>query len=405
MKRRAFLAALGGTVAAPALVAAPAPKDGARGKGTGADFLQPPTAQLVGPDALAICWRTAGASAGSVRWTQDPDLPEEKWATARRVVDGLVASNRPDHLVTLRGVDFTKPIRFRVESVATTMDPWWTRFGETTRGETVAIPPLVRAGDALTFAVLNDLHANTALIPDLLGLAPIAEANPAFVALNGDCAGNVSGPEQLRKALLGPMADLTARGVPMLFLRGNHEYRGVMARRLREAFATFTPTDAYYADFALGPLRLLLLDGGEDKVDTHREYCGLLACEDYLAQEGRWLRGAVATPEWKAAKRRLALCHIPPECGNADEDAKHGPARLRRFLSPSLREAGLAALLCAHTHREGFLPATEARPYPILIGGGPKAKNATVTLVRATPERLDITAYAHDGTRLHAINT
>ena len=396
MKRRAFLTALGAAAALPALA------DGAKRpapKGTeGAAFLQPPTAQLVGGDALAICWRTAGPSAGTVRWTQDPALPPERWATAHAARDGLTTSNRPDHLVVLRGLDPAKPVRFQAQAVATKMNPWWTYFGERAEGPVTEIPPLLAADGSLTFAILNDLHANAALIPSLMALPAVQAAKPAFVALLGDCAGNVAGPEALRDALLGPMADLTARGLPLLFLRGNHEYRGVMARRLREAFHPFLGTDAYYGAFDLGPLRLLCLDCGEDKPDDHREYCGLLDCEPYIEEEAAWLRREVASPQWKAAQRRLALLHIPPERGEPKDDAWHGPTRIRRLIAPTLREAGLDALICAHTHRADFRPPSEAYPYPTHIGGGPKAEIATVTLVKATPDALTVTMLRADGT-------
>lgn len=400
MKRRSFLAALGAAAALPAFAAETAPKQPAAPKGGKAAFVQPPTAQIVGSDALAICWRSATPSAGTVHWTQDPALPRDRWAAARRTEGGLVLSNRCDHLVTLRGVDFSKPLRFEAESVATKMTACWTYFGDRATSGEIALGPLVRDG-ALCFAVLNDLHGNTALIPKLLAVPAIAEARPAFVALNGDCAGNVTSPETMRSSLMGPMAELTARGLPLLFARGNHEYRGVMARRLGEVFAPHVATRATYGALTLGGVRLLVLDSGEDKVDGHREYCGLLDCEPYIAEEGEWLRREVASPEWAAAKRRLALCHIPPSNGDPRADAKHGPTRLREHIAPSLAKGRLDLLLSAHDHRASRLPAEgAARPYPTLIGGGPKEDIATVFLVRATPEALTVSAYRADGTPL-----
>lgn len=403
MNRRAFLAALGASAACPAVAAegaasAPAPHGG------GAAFAQPPTAQIVGPDALAVCWRSVGPSAGTVFWTQDPALPRDRWPAARRAAEGLVLSNRCDHLVTLRGVDFSKPVRFEAESVATTMDPWWTRFGGRARSGEIAVGPLTR-GDGLCFAVLNDLHANAALIPRLLAVPAVAEARPAFVALNGDCAGNCASPEALRKALLGPMAELTARGLPLLFVRGNHEYRGTMARRLREAFAPLEGTGMAYGAFTLGGVRLLVLDAGEDKADSHREYCGLVDCEPYVAEEGAWLRREVASRDWAAARRRLALCHIPPTSGDSRADAWHGPTRLRAHIAPSLAKGGVDLLIAAHEHRASLLPADgSGRPYPTLIGGGPKEASATVLLVRAAPSAIDVSAYRPDGTPLPALS-
>lgn len=399
MNRRSFLATLGATAAAlPTLAAekpskAPAPQEGAK-----AAFVQPPTAQIVGSDALAICWRSATPSAGTVFWTQDPALPRERWAAARRSAGGLVLSNRCDHLVTLRGVDFAKPLRFEAESVATAMTAYWTHFGDRARSGEITVGPLVR-GDALCFAVLNDLHGNAALIPKLLAVPAVAEARPAFVVLNGDCAGNCTSPEALRAALLGPMAELTARGVPLLFVRGNHEYRGTMARRLGEAFAPHVATREAYGALTLGGVRLLVLDCGEDKVDSHREYCGLLDCEPYIAEEAEWLRREIVSPEWAAAQRRIAFCHIPPTNGDPRADAWHGPTRLRKHVAPLLAQGRPDVLLSAHDHRASRLPAEgSARPYPTLIGGGPREENATVLLVHAAPTALTASLYRPDGT-------
>ena len=404
MNRRSFLATLGATTAALPTLAAEGPSKPPAPRGGKAAFVQPPTAQIVGSDALAICWRTATPSAGTVFWTQDPALPRDRWAAVRRTAGGLVLANRCDHLVTLRGVDFTKPLRFEAESVATTMNAYWTHFGDRARSGEVTLGPLVRE-EGLCFAMLNDLHANAALIPKLLAVPAVAEAKPAFIALNGDCAGNCITPEALRDALLGPMAELTARGLPLLFVRGNHEYRGAMARRLGEAFAPHVATREAYGALTLGGVRLLVLDCGEDKVDSHREYCGLLDCEPYIAEEADWLRREIASPEWAAAKRRIAFCHIPPTTGDPKADAWHGPTRLRKHIAPLLAQANLDMLLSAHEHRAAHLPAAgSARPYPTLIGGGPKEASATVLLCRATPTALTATLYRLDGSAVATVN-
>lgn len=404
MKRRTFLATLGASAALPSLTlgeaAAPtSPKE--EGK---AAFVQPPTAQIVGADALAICWRSATPSAGTVFWTQDPTLPREQWATARRTSEGLVCSNRCDHLVTLRGVDFTRPVRFEVENTAVTMDPWWTHFGKRETSGILEVGPLVRE-DGLCFAVLNDLHGKAAtLVPQLLALPAVAKARPAFVVLNGDCAGNCASPEALRKALLGTMADLTAKGVPFLFVRGNHEYRGTMARRFREAFAPLADTGLAYGAFTLGGVRLLVLDSGEDKVDGHREYCGLLACEAHMAEESAWFRREIASEAWNAATRRLAFCHIPPTNGDPKSDAKYGATRLRKAIAPALVEGRIDLLISAHDHRASKLPAEGSeRPYPTLIGGGPTEASATVLLVQASAKAVQATTYRLDGSAPEAL--
>lgn len=395
VRRRNFLAALGAAAAAPILNAGgkkaePKPKAKPAGR-----FVWRPTAQIVGGDALAVCWRTDSPSTGTLFWTQDPALPRDQWASACRVEEGLTASNRCDHLITVRGLDFTRPFLFEAVSEPVKMDAWWTyRKGSFASG-VIRLRPILRAG-GFTFAMFNDVHANVALFPKLCALPAVMEAEPGFAVLNGDCAGNCASEEQMAKDILNPLADLTARGLPVLVVRGNHEYRGAMARRIREAFAPFE--HGWYAAFNLGQIRLLLLDGGEDKADTHREYCGLLHCEPYIAQEAAWLAQETASPAWKAAARRVALCHIPPTANDPREDRGYGPTRLREKMEPVLCRAGLDLLLCGHTHHAALVPAEPGkRPYPTVIGGGPKDAAATVTLVQASPSGVRVSCLPLSG--------
>ncbi len=105
------------------------------------------------------------------------------------------------------------------------------------------------------------------------------------------------------------------------------------------------------------------------------------------------MRGEIASPAWKNAPWRVAVMHIPPFSHDAEGDAWHGPARLRRELGKLFAEAGLDLMICGHTHRRAFFPADAGtHPYPIFIGGGPSEKSAVAALLRASETRLSLDA-------------
>ena len=403
MNRRNFLSILGAAGAGAAL--RPVPATAAEAKAAPAEgFALAPYAQLVGPDAVEIRWRTAAPATATVFWTQDAALPRERWARAVRAEDGMVAANETAHRIRLEGLDPAKPLRFEaVSEPLTRFGAYDIRRAAAFGSGPVTLRPPVGADGALRFVVFNDLHGRAAAhIPHFLALPEIAAAEPAFALFNGDCADDCGDQAGVERRFLGALPPLTKAGLPALFLRGNHEYRGAMARRIRDNLAPLA-CGRYYGAFDLGPARLLFLDSGEDKPDDAPVYGGLLATDPYLEEQAAWLRREVASDTWKAAKRRLAFWHIPPESDTPGEDKWYGPSRLRRLVSPLLQDAGLDALVCAHTHRHKLLPATDARPYPILIGGGPDPRGATAILARVAPEGVSLTAYGHDGKVLHRV--
>ena len=402
MNRRNFLAVLGVGAAGAAL--RPSLATAAEAAAPEAGFAVPPYAQLIGPDAVEIRWRTATPATATLFWTQDAALPRERWARSVRAEDGMVCANEVAHRIRLEGIDPAKPLRFEaVSEPLTRFGAYDIRRGAAFGSGEIALRPLLGEGGALTFAVFNDLHGQAARhLPHFLALPEVAAAKPAFALFNGDCADDCATQAGLEKRFLNALPPLTRAGLPALFLRGNHEYRGAMARRIRDNLAPLA-NGHYYGAFDLGPLRFLFLDSGEDKPDDSKVYGGLLATDAYLQEQADWLRREIATPEWKAAKRRVAFWHIPPNRGDAQEDAWHGPTRMRTVISPILKGAGLDVAVCAHTHHHDLRPVEEAYPYPTLIGGGPRDNEATVILVRATADALTLTAYDREGRQVHQV--
>lgn len=405
MNRRSFLATLGAAgagvilvpetcVAEPSAAVTPASPD---------VFAFPPYAQLTAPGTLDIRWRTNRPATACVYWTQDPALPREQWVRACRMEDGMIAANETFHCVTLRGLDPSKPVRFEaVSEPIRSFGAYSIKRAAAGASGTRELRPML-GGGTLSAVVFNDLHGQVGLVPKLLAVPAVAEARPALALFNGDCVDDCGDQAGVERRFLRALPPLGETGITTLYLRGNHEYRGAMARRLRQNLSPLA-CGRYYGAFTLGPVRFICVDSGEDKPDDAPVYGGLLATDAYIDEQVAWLAREVESPEHKAARWRVAVLHIPPYCGNLGEDKWYGPTRLRKKMDPLFAKAGLAAMICGHTHRySSHLPAKTGRSYPIIIGGGPSEKSATVMLLRATADAFALTAYHADGTALDTI--
>jgi len=111
-------------------------------------------------------------------------------------------------------------------------------------------------------------------------------------------------------------AAVTGGHIPVVFARGNHDARGLLAER----FADYTPTcggHTYYT-FRLGSLWGMVLDCGEDKDDTHPEYGGTVCFHDFRLRQTDFIRRTIQNRACEYAapgvKHRIVVCHIPFTC-------------------------------------------------------------------------------------------
>ena len=381
--RRSFLAALGAAAVATRAECEVNPPRVDPEVGAGPFYLL-----VTSPATCDVRWRTKAPTTGSVRWHQG----DGAWQSAVATRDGLICANTCDHCVTLRGVNPAKPLILEASSqLCQTFEPYRIVLGPESLCAQANLRPWV--GEAgLSLAIFNDLHGRVDLVPRLLDSPEVAAAKPAIALFNGDCADDCQSPAGLDQRFLRVLPEVLARGITPLILRGNHEYRGVMARHLRE-YVSPLAGGRYYGAFTLGPVRFLCLDTGEDKPDGHPVYGGLLASDAYVAEEAAWLQDELASEAWREAPWRVAVGHIPPFSHNEEDDAWHGPTRLRQLIAPLLAKAGnLDAMICGHNHAYALHPACADHAYPIFVGGGPSEGSATATLLQTTEERLTIHA-------------
>jgi hypothetical protein len=273
---------------------------------------------------------------------------------------GLIDNDRTSHVIRLDGLRPGTTYSYRVvlREFAGYEKQHIVRWGPTVASEAARFTTLDSQAAAYTFAVVSDIHENAKRLDTLLARLDWEEV--PFVVFNGDMVNDFMSLDQPFTGFLD-VARFAAR-IPFVYVRGNHDVRGRYARRLDEYF----PTDggrAYYS-FDHGPVHFVVLDSGEDKVDTHEYYNGLVAFEPYRRQQARWLAADLAGAAARSAKFRVVLSHIPPDGaeGFAIQD-------VRAAWHDIAVQGGVDLWLSGHVHRYLNLdPTPDRNPYRLVLG-------------------------------------
>lgn len=147
-----------------------------------------------------------------------------------------------------------------------------------------------------------------------------------LLILNGDIP-NDSGKVEYFDNIYKIIEGITGGEIPVVFSRGNHDTRGVFAEKI----ADHTPTDGgnSYFTFRLGSLWGMVLDCGEDKVDSHPEYGNTVCCHEFRKRQTKFIENVIknASSEYEAkgVLHKVIISHVPfyrtfPEPFNIEGD-------------------------------------------------------------------------------------
>ena len=219
-----------------------------------------------------------------------------------------------------------------------------------------------------SFLVLNDIHERNDVLEKLLKNSSYKDKDMIFYA--GDMISHVTHDTTVFKGFMDTSIKLFAQQKSWYYVRGNHETRGEWANRFHEYFCTQQPH--LYFTVRQGPILFICLDTGEDKADTDIEYAGITDYDNYRTEQARWLKEVVASNEFKEAKYRVVIAHMPP----ADtQDAWHGQREVTKKLLPPLNKAGINLMICGHMHEHQYIEPNDSHDYPILVN----SNNSSVT--------------------------
>ena len=355
--------------------------------------LQAPTAH-----ELTVTWLTNALSTGVVEY--GPVGGELR--TASTAAHGLIAVAARTHKVVLRDLQPGTTYRYRVLARAiANFKHSRVEFGATAASAFRPFRVPATQPERFAFLVFNDVHDQPATFPELLKVAPQQPYD--LVVLNGDIMSYI-GQEAQILPILQTVAQAFAGEVPLLWVRGNHETRGLFARQFPAYIGMLQ--ERYYGAFDYGPVHFLVLDTGEDKIDGHREYGGLVDFARYREEEGRWLKTAVQSEAFRRAKYRVVIAHMPFPTAAANNADGHGEKGVflgmgdaYQNFGPTLEAAGIDIMFCGHKHAAEIYEAEAGRhTYPIVQGGGNKGVGRTLIRADVTAEALTATIYRADGT-------
>lgn len=325
-----------------------------------------PYLQNVSNDEATVVWVT---SKNALAWVEvAPDDGSHFYADARpqyfETVNGRKLVGQL-HKVKIKGLERGTKYRYRIYS-REVLDNynWDTSFGKIAASSSYqpfSFTTLDETKDEFSFAVVNDIHADTLALQDLLNQVELKKKD--FVIFNGDMMSHLNSEKLMFEGFLDKSVEMFAPNIPFYFTRGNHETRGPFSTRFMDYFPS--PTGKPYFTLRHGPAFFIMLDSGEDKPDTDIEYGGLSAFDEYREEQAEWLKRVVESDEFKQAPVKIVAIHVP-----AFTSTWHGTLHVEQLFIPILNKAGIDLMFSGHTHRYSFIDKGEkGNTFPLIVNG------------------------------------
>ena len=206
-----------------------------------------------------------------------------------------------------------------------------------TSGEYKFISPKI---ENMTCLVISDWHTYTQKAFDAISYGGDYDA----IILLGDATPGVDFEEQVVSNVVNFAGELSMGARPVIYARGNHETRGEYAGKILEAMGL----DEFYYTADVGGVSFVVLDSGEDKVDTHPEYGGMTEYKKYREDMIEWLKTVEVKNE-----RVVALCHSWAISDIEEDLSLAGWGELDRL--------GARLIMSGHIHQCRFLGTGDER--------------------------------------------
>ena len=357
-------------------------------------IISPPVLQNAAETSMGVGFAVSAMANGYVDFSESPDM-----SGAKRVKCGgfrVTDMNDKIMLVRLTGLKPATTYYYRIGADRISYGGGYKMkiIGSEVDPRVYSFKTLGADAEA-SFCVINDTHAQ--MKPFGMAIDKIAALKPSCVIWNGDACNTQETIESLLPIFYTPEiahGDYAAEQ-PFMFLPGNHDVRGLAARRMERVMMYRQPEERLSRDWDLGrnfavrcgDIALVGLDTGEDKLDSRDVFAGLFNMEPYRVAQRDWLADALERPDIKSAPYLVALCHIPlydsdPKSNPGDCDKNgggrysHDYARWQRtcknLWSPLLEKAGCQVVITAHQHRYRYDAPNSEHAWGQIVGGGPE---------------------------------
>lgn len=342
---------------------------------------------------IDVVFAVNGEASGWVEISKSPDMA--KTVRVHSGVGPVMRVNGKWAVVPIRGLRPATRYWYRIGADRIEFEsgykPW--NLGSETGGKVYSFTTL-GAESRGSFCVINDTHDRKPIV-DMV-LAKIAELKPSAIVWNGDARDFYRTADDAIGTFLAPHPDHSeyAAETPVMFLNGNHDFRGRFAIHLEDLvpFRDAAEREAKYAALGrnfvqrIGDIALIGLDTGEDKQDTNPRMAGIFRMAKYRELQTRWLSEEIEKPAIRTAKFKVAFCHIPLFDPRPDENPgdvlpdddpryKHPWAAWQRTCAnmwgPLFEKAGVQLAVTGHQHVFRYDPPAPGRSWAHMTGGGP----------------------------------
>lgn len=222
----------------------------------------------------------------------------------------------------------------------------------------------------------------------------------------------------------GVIATLQSNGgadIPMILVRGNHEYRGRAPHDFVRFFGHPETRKSYYA-LHYGRDLFIILDSFEDKADHSpgHGYTNRNVIPQYWMEQRKWLENLVQSPEFKNARYRIVFSHIPPYGGAEKYGAENMQTLIDGLLDGNEGDNLIHLWLSGHEHYyvrglphskslafyrplqryvDSWRQSGEAFPFPVLLQDGPGYGGAEVSMssITLSPEGIELKTSLSNG--------
>lgn len=139
---------------------------------------------------------------------------------------------------------------------------------------------------------------------------------------------------------------------PLIFVRGNHETRGV-SNGLFDSFLGHPSGKSHFL-MRYGDVAFMIVDTGDPQYDIFG------TGKVFNQRQKEWIRETLASAEFADASFKVLLCHIPPTDNR----------KIKALFDGCFQKTHPDLMLSGHIHRNLFFKAGENAPFPVCVGFG-----------------------------------
>ncbi len=300
---------------------------------------------LLGDNVMVVKFITFGPCAAAVEYRKVGDT---EWTRKVPLRMGQIVEDKEVHSVTLDKLQPGAKYEYRIVTwVGAEPDPQELKITAAPENQVWQFTAATKDKDSLRILLTSDIHLNQS--PN--NMQEIMETvnwegveNPDLFILAGDYGNTIDDPEEVYQFLAGQLAKHDGFRIPSVVMRGNHDTWGRQTPIWEDIF-NVNGEKTYFA-FRYGPAFFITLDTG------WWDYPRFLnnRFEEYRAEQRAWLQEVVKRDDFKTAKFRIVIGHVPlhPWAGGGLDNIRNNAAFYDVINNA---EPKVDLVIGGHTHR------------------------------------------------------